>query len=101
MATSSANQEGVMSTSLCSSFVTFSSRPETAGLLPLLGSRLCSSGLAGLSVPPRGALNARVQEGPSGQRPGSRLAGANCCVLPERLVTGGLLCVLGHTERLV
>ena len=50
----------------CSSF-----RPEAAGVLPLLGSRLRSSRLAGLSVPPGGALHARLQEGSGGQLPGS------------------------------
>lgn len=72
------------------------SRLEVAGLLPLLGSGLCSSGLTGLSVPPGGALHARLQEGPGGQRPGSRLAGADGRLLPQRLVAGGLLRLLGH-----
>lgn len=42
---------------LCCSRI-YVSRPQAAGLLPLLGSRLCSSGLTGLSVPPWGPLHA-------------------------------------------
>ena len=78
-----------------------SSRLEVAGLLPLLGSRLCSSGFAGMSVPPGGALHACLQEGSGGQCPGGRLAGADHSLLPQRLVAGGLLRLLGHAERLV
>ena len=76
-------------------------RSEVAGFLPLLGSGLRSSGLVGLSVPSGGALHARLQEGPGGQCPGGRLAGADCRLLPQRLVPGGFLRVLGHSERLV
>lgn len=73
------------------------SRPEAAGIFPLLGSGLRSSGLAGLSLPPRSPLHACLQEGPCGERPGSGLAGADCHLLPQRLVFGRLLRLLGHT----
>lgn len=49
------------------SFAPSPSRFEVAGLLPLMGSWLCSSGLSGLSVPPGGTLHACFQERPRGQ----------------------------------
>lgn len=76
-------------------------RLEVAGVLPRLGSGLRSARLAGLSVPPGGALHARLQEGPGGQLPGGRLAGADRRLLPPRLVAGGLLRLLGHAQRSV
>lgn len=78
-----------------------SPRLEATSVLPLLGSWLCSFGLAGLSVSPGRTLNACLQERTGGERTGSRLAGTDRCLLSQRLVIGGLLCLLGHTKRLV
>lgn len=72
-------------------------RLEVAGLFSLLGTWLCSSGLTGLSVSSGGSVHACFQKGPGGQCPWSWLAGTDCSLLPQRLVTGGLLHLLGHT----
>lgn len=77
-----------------------STRLEAPRVLPFLGSRFCSTGLIGLTVPPGGTLHAHFQERSGDEFPGSWLAQAYCCLLLQRLVVGGLFRLLGHTWRL-